>query len=484
MATESNIKKFAASDIEKYHKGLLSARERHELEKAALDDPFLADALEGYIAAGVNIAADLNELKKRLAGKIEAVKVVEMQPAKKFLAPFLKAAAMLVLIAGSGLLVYQFAIKVKKEELAQVKPATIEQAKDADSISGHITSTVGGKTSGLVTTANTAQEQPSVKDNKITATRTKQEEQVASGNITTTETANAVKKLANENAPAGAVTQPGGIAPAKADEKEDPTERPVSKEVTDKITVRKETKAGPAIKQETERDAKKNQAYQQPDDTKNRRPVTANRQADDGYYHYQQMNTFRGRVTDASNTGLPFANVTNLQDNVGIYTDVNGNFILTSTDSVLNVQVRSLGYDNNNVQLRKNVVSNQIIMQEDRKVLSEVVLSTKKPNAAAHSKDAGRKLIEPEPVDGWSSYDSYLANNLNVPDEFKQQKPAGNNTVDVSFEVDKNGNPVNIRVEKSLCSSCDQEAIRLIKEGPKWKRNVSKKGRAIVTITF
>ena len=52
MANDNNIKKFTASDIEKYHKGQLSAKERHDLEKAALDDPFLADALEGYSTAG------------------------------------------------------------------------------------------------------------------------------------------------------------------------------------------------------------------------------------------------------------------------------------------------------------------------------------------------------------------------------------------------------------------------------------------------
>ncbi|HRG82861.1 MAG TPA: energy transducer TonB, partial [Chitinophagaceae bacterium] len=106
------------------------------------------------------------------------------------------------------------------------------------------------------------------------------------------------------------------------------------------------------------------------------------------------------------------------------------------------------------------------------------------PNAAARSKDNNRTLIEPEPVDGWVNYDSYLANNLNLPEEFRQQKNTESKSVELSFEVDKNGEPVNIRVEKSLCNSCDKEAIRLVKEGPKWKRNAAKKGRTKVTINF
>ena len=56
--------------------------------------------------------------------------------------------------------------------------------------------------------------------------------------------------------------------------------------------------------------------------------------------------------------------------------------------------------------------------------------------------------------------------------------------VEVSFEVDEMGNPVNIKVEKSLCDSCDKEAIRLVKDGPKWKRKAKKKGRTMVTIPF
>ena len=93
------------------------------------------------------------------------------------------------------------------------------------------------------------------------------------------------------------------------------------------------------------------------------------------------------------------------------------------------------------------------------------------------------KLIgEPEPEDGWENYDSYLANNLNVPKDY-QVKNTGPDEVKVSFEVNKLGEPVNIKVEKSLCSRCDQEAIRLIKEGPKWKRK-ARKGRTTVTINF
>ena len=92
-------------------------------------------------------------------------------------------------------------------------------------------------------------------------------------------------------------------------------------------------------------------------------------------------------------------------------------------------------------------------------------------------------LEDAEPADGWNNYDLYLVNNLKTPDVFKDKQSDVKGEVVLSFEVDKTGTPYNITVKKSLCESCDKEAIRLIKEGPKWKRK-AKKGKATVKIAF
>ena len=67
------------SDLQRYLKGELSPREMHALEKAALDDPFLSDALEGL--ATPHPETDLSELKARLS-KLEAAKGKAPPPAK------------------------------------------------------------------------------------------------------------------------------------------------------------------------------------------------------------------------------------------------------------------------------------------------------------------------------------------------------------------------------------------------------------------
>jgi hypothetical protein len=144
------------------------------------------------------------------------------------------------------------------------------------------------------------------------------------------------------------------------------------------------------------------------------------------------------------------------------------------------VQVRSLGFETDNVQLKNKIPENKIFLEED-KTLSARVLDTVKRNTN-RSRHSTMVLDEPEPVDGWSNYDIYLVNNLKVPESFTPKQGSGGE-VELSFDVDKNGEPVNITVKKSLCESCDKEAIRLLKEGPKWKRKV-KKGKGTVTIAF
>ena len=57
--------------IRKYLNGELNARAMHELEHRALDDPFLADALEGFEHASSDQEANLAELTDRLHQRTE-----------------------------------------------------------------------------------------------------------------------------------------------------------------------------------------------------------------------------------------------------------------------------------------------------------------------------------------------------------------------------------------------------------------------------
>ena len=66
---EHNRKRYTAGDIHRYHSGLMSPAERNALEKAALEDPFLEEALEGY-AHAADPTNDLTILRSRLDERV------------------------------------------------------------------------------------------------------------------------------------------------------------------------------------------------------------------------------------------------------------------------------------------------------------------------------------------------------------------------------------------------------------------------------
>ncbi len=479
MAADNNIKNYTGADIEKYHKGLLSAKERHDLEKAALDDPFLVEALEGYAIEGVDHPADMSELKKRLDAKVEAGKVIEMKSGSKTSFPWLRVAALVVILAGAALMARQFIFTGKSKEIALAGPKKTEETKPHDSVNTvTATSELKSENNGTVAVPLKQKDQPlTYFSNDSAVDRIVSRQRTGEKAITTNE-------LTVNNAERD--KQPPVPVPVKtAEDKKIPdniASGAVKKEIArEEIKNRPDTvnkqfyaKDGDGIRDRVDKPVSDNQ----------KKAVAVNRKAaEDENYRYLATNTFRGRVTDANNVGLPFARVYNPTDNnAGTYTDVAGNFNLTYPDSVLTVQVKSVGFENTNVQLRNSVANNQVILQDDRSLAAQTLPASRKINAEERNKFAKVKLEEPEPADGWDNYDTYLTNNLNVPEEIKtKQNTAGE--VQVSFEVDKNGEPINIKIEKSLCPKCDEEAKRLIKEGPKWKRN-AKKGRTTVTVPF
>lgn len=115
-----------------------------------------------------------------------------------------------------------------------------------------------------------------------------------------------------------------------------------------------------------------------------------------------------------------------------------------------------------------------IAMNEDQQALSEVVVvgygKKKKSNVAGATAKINLKAKEkyktPQPVIGKRKYKKYLEENLIRPNDESCKDVKGE--VVLSFFVDKEGRPQNITVVHGLCESADKEAIRLVKEGPKW----------------
>ena len=81
------------------------------------------------------------------------------------------------------------------------------------------------------------------------------------------------------------------------------------------------------------------------------------------------------------------------------------------------------------------------------------------------------------PVGGWVNLDTYL-------NDHNKLRGTGDKLVELSFLVDSEGKPADLKVTKGINKEFDEEAVRLIKEGPKWEQPKNKESRVSYTVSF
>lgn len=79
-----------------------------------------------------------------------------------------------------------------------------------------------------------------------------------------------------------------------------------------------------------------------------------------------------------------------------------------------------------------------------------------------------------EPASGYPSYYRYIKKSLQYPEEAKRHNAEGQ--VFVEFVVKKDGSLEDVRVQpgKGIGYGCDEEAVRVVKQGEKWKPAINK----------
>ena len=450
MAEEKNIKNYTATDIEKYWRGKLDAAAMHAIEKAAMDDPFLADALEGYKNTN-NVEEDVKALHHRLEKRVIAPTPVIALKEKKF--PWLKVAAAVIVISGLGLLVQQLVLNNTKE-------TSIVNVENAEKDKAEIATKNEQQKSDTSKTPNQSLSDPL----SFQATEKKSEiEKPTTGNFV----------LLGKDTTKNADDRIAG------DIKTDSSRIDLAVKTAPAIVTAEKREASAVDKEALGRiAADSNQSLNEVQVT----GVAKRKYAAAPYAATANAATFLNnkynyRVVDRQNNPVPFANVLNTRDKVGTYTDIRGNFDLASSDSILNVQISSLGYLSDNYKLVPSSQPSTLVLKEDNNAARKVLAA----NQTVVSKDIRKDTAElEEPEVGWEYYNTYVANNIQLPDNIRKKSTLGN--VELSFEIDKAGHPANIKVTKSSqCKECDEEAIRLLKEGPKWKRK-GKKSKTSISI--
>ena len=446
MGEDKNHINYSVTDIEKYWKGQLSAAEQHAMEKAALDDPFLADAMDGYeeksLAPAPVIASDINELKERLAERIAEKKST---PVIKF--SWWKVAAVLIVFIGAGWLYISVNSKAKNAGLAkndEVKTEKPSAAKE-DTIT-----IMPGLTTGTDTMHDIAVSKFHVSPGKNSIASSKE------------------KRRAPE--PASVASAPNPLPENREEETAKQADK--TNEKKDELAALTVTKkeAAKAVSAELQQ---KTQGIAT-DDYKAANNALAGRANN-------TPNTFNGNVIDQANKPVANAYIQIPNLNVATQTDKRGYFSFQARDTTLSVSVASVGFETQNINLRNKATLNQIILKPTQNNLREVVVQSNGAEKRRQSltKDISIKILDAEPVISWNEYNEYLEKNKKINGDVKNV----HGTVVVSFEVHKKSLN-NFKIEQSLDEDLDAEAIRLIKEGPAWKLLKGKKASATVIVKF
>lgn len=459
MEIKGTDKVYSGKDIQDYLAGRMTTTEMHLFEKAALDDPFLTEAIEGYQQMkGENMEGHLNDMHDRFANKDKAARVL---PLYKFSFKWWKtAAAIFILCIASGILFLIVRNKpsgTSEKLIAQKQPAgNTEETKTNpyDSSLSQPNRTVF----------------PDVKKQIRTTTQTNISDpgnDIAGNNIVIKHDT-AFTYVPPKSSAASAKTNAGALSTEK------------QKELSVNIN------NNPPNAFAKNNAVNNNTAPVSNASTSQRIDKTDNIVRDTDKKESKSTHSFIAQVVGPDNSPLPFANISIQNENFGTYADVNGNFRLVSPDTLLSVQVKSVGYIPRTYTLNTNNRQNKIVLAEETIAVTEkTAIQSKKRapgNTARHAVIVMDTLSNIAPADGWDNYDTYVSNNIMIPDEVIKNNLHGE--VELSFEVKKNGSLSNIRVNKSLCESCDEAARRLLEQGPQWKLKSGKKGRTKVSVQF
>lgn len=453
---------YTAEDIGKYLSGKLSPAQMHAMEKAALDDPFLAEAMEGFEGMqDMEWQDQLAAAKKSLQDKEQEAKVVPLYVGSKN--KWWKAAAAVLVMGGLAALTYNLVNKKTTENPGE-NIAKADQQPPSDTV----TSIAKAKTSDSPSVATSTT--TDIASNTPQANTIQQEKQQVS-----TAPVTAPVTVRNDSSFVYRPASPVQNAPAKKDVVSNDEDRNYAVEKSVPSQVATNAATNNSISNNAEEIAANRQVT-----TMAKRKADAAKPAAAPQFN----KAFSAQVLGADNTPLPFANITIKSDNFGTYADVKGNFRLVSTDSLVQVEVRSVGFLPKTYTLNSSVAQNRIVLAEDVSTFGQTVIRDRGTGKASRRatllKDS---IVNVEPADGWENYNTYVSNNIEIPEELLKRNLHGE--MEISFSIQPNGTISNIKIDKNGCDNCDEAAARkLIEQGPQWKVKKGKTGRAKIKVQF
>jgi len=433
----NHIEQLTPALLEAYKKGLLNVEQQHQVEKMMLEDPFYADALEGWEGiAETDLNADLAKLESLLDERLEGKNKIGFWTITRRLA-----ATLLILITASFVF---FWLQNTDED-----PKAFTTKKEADT-------KVRPSTDSLESINPDQLEKP-----KLTASN--KEEKPKSMTLSTTPNEGALTEVA--------------IQTEEETEIENIDLKALS-EVTETNTAQAKMEESVRMKAAKTVVEEKNEAQMA-----RTMDVQSMLQSRVAAVRIDEPKTSL-TVVDASDLSpLPQVSILNKSTVQGTATDIQGKAEIPSDSSAVYI-ARYLGYVSQEFRLNDlSKMNDTIRMEADETSLGEIVVSgLAKENQNRLIVRANQKAV---PVMRMSDYKDYLEENIIYPEN--ESKTRG--TVRVEFTINADGSLSNFEIKKSLGTAFDEEAIRLIKEGPAWqaatdKNGVSKTSTEIIRVVF
>lgn len=432
--------------IQQYLNGELDAKVMHRLEREALNDPFLADALEGYAGAKANQQSNLDDITARLQSRVDK-KIRTLIPWKLISA----AASVIVVLTIGGLWIYNSDQPAQKEakmvmldKIEIVKPETLKapvpQAENKQA----------------------AVSAPPVAEPRIAAVRKQR-----------------IVEPADPSA--GIIVDETRVAAAKAGQnfsKAKPfNDSPTIDILTDvnagyTTTLRKDSvsledrivsgffdapvadKAGLVAAAKPEEKALQGRV--------------AGVQVTQLGNNLHNPKIINGRVVD-NGVPLPGATITIKGTGIAAQTDADGKFKIPAVKDKSELEINYLGYLTQQVSVKKEDTLLIAMQPDNKQSLNEVVV------VGYGTKVRNHKAM---PVGGWDKFKQYLKE-----DAISQDGKKG--TVKISFIVQTDGKLTDFKILKSISKETDEKAISLIKDGPEWLSNSNGKPQPVtISIKF
>lgn len=434
------------NDIERYLRGELSPAEMHALEKAALSDPFLAEALEGVEQAGPdNFLFDLHALNRSLhkRARTRKSKTIRMWGWTAAIA------ATVLLIAVSGFLVVSLIREQHARQQAMNEgppaPPLYEPPKDTITIAMPLeTGPPATAKNGVKKRSATRAE--ALKPASTLATQQPGDHADDGQLLAENEVKESVEEVPEKLQSREETAQTNPPDAVAAGEQKDKQTLDEGKQLQETEALTKSAAESRTLRREREKRAAQVPAVSQ---SAPEPAVVVN-----------------GKVVSAEDgEGLPGVNVLVKGTSQGTVTDAEGNYQLTLPALNSRLLFSFIGFEPQEVDAagRGKV---DVRLKADVDQLSEVVVTAYGNSSNATIEDAASFRIA-EPEGGRAAFRRYLLQSVKYPAEALNNKVEGKATV--RFTVQPDGKLLDFEVIKGLGYGCEEELMRLIREGPSWK---------------